>query len=539
MSDSSDNEYDGPIEKLEEKPEDEKKTFAELGVNEVLCAACEKLGWKKPSKIQIGTIPAALDGKDVIGLAETGSGKTAAFAIPILQELMEQPQKLFALVLTPTRELAFQIAEQFQALGSTIGLLVAVIVGGVDKAAQTLALARRPHIIIATPGRLVDHLEETKGFNLRSLKFLVLDEADRMLNLDFEIELDKILKVIPKDRRTFLFSATMTTKVNKLERASLKNPFRVEDRRTFLFSATMTTKVNKLERASLKNPFRVEVSNKYQTVETLKQYLLFIPQKYKDANLVYLLNEKAGNTFIIFCGTCNVVLAVTLMLRHLGFPALPLHGQMNQEKRISSLAKFKAKERTILVFLAVTLMLRHLGFPALPLHGQMNQEKRISSLAKFKAKERTILVCTDVASRGLDIPHVDVVINYDVPGASKDYVHRVGRTARAGRSGVAVTMVTQYDVELFQKIESLIGLRLDKYPTNNEEVLLLVENVDQAAKMARGEVRDLDKAKRDGKKKSSAFIADDEIGEGKKSQKRRGQKGGNNDNGKMKIKRLR
>lgn len=267
MSDSSDNEYEGSIEKLEEQPEDENKTFADLGVNEVLCGACEKLGWKKPTKIQIATIPAALSGKDVIGLAETGSGKTAAFALPILQELMGQPQKLFACVLTPTRELAFQIAEQFQALGSSIGLLVgkflnyytrlminvvlAVIVGGVDKVTQAMALAKRPHIIIATPGRLVDHLEETKGFNLRSLKYLVMDEADRMLNLDFEVELDKILKVIPKDRRTFLFSATMTTKVNKLERASLKNPL------------------------------RVEVSGKYKTVDTLKQYLLFIPQKYK------------------------------------------------------------------------------------------------------------------------------------------------------------------------------------------------------------------------------------------------------------------
>lgn len=162
---------------------------------------------------------------------------------------------------------------------------------------------------------------------------------------------------------------------------------------------------------------------------------------FQEANLVYLMNERAGNTFIVFCSTCNAVLTITLMLRHLGFPALPLHGQMTQAKRLGS-------------------------------------------LNKFKAKERSILVCTDVASRGLDIPHVDIVVNYDVPGASKDYIHRVGRTARAGRNGIAITMVTQYDVELFQKVESLIGMRLEKYPINNDEVLLLVENVDQAMKMA-------------------------------------------------------
>jgi ATP-dependent RNA helicase DDX47/RRP3 len=328
-----------------------------------------------------------------------------------------------------------------------------------------MALAKRPHIIIATPGRLIDHLEETKGFNLRSLKFLVMDEADRMLNLDFEVELDKILKCIPKDRRTFLFSATMTKKVAKLERASLKDPQ------------------------------RIEVSNKYKTVKSLMQYLLFIPQKYKEANLVYILNEKAGNTFIIFCSTCQTVLKTTLMLRHLGFPALPLHGQMSQVKRLGS-------------------------------------------LNKFKAKERSILVCTDVASRGLDIPHVDVVINYDVPAASKDYIHRVGRTARAGRKGVAITVVTQYDVELYQKVENLIGVKLDKYQTNNDEVLLLVESVTNALRMASNEVKELDKDKRSGKKKgsNSAFLDDIDGDEYQKAVKKR--KGGKiGGGGKMKVRR--
>uniref|UniRef100_A0A7E4W3Q5 RNA helicase n=1 Tax=Panagrellus redivivus TaxID=6233 RepID=A0A7E4W3Q5_PANRE len=474
MSDSSDDEYETPQDVEEEVEEEEVKSFAELGVNEVLCETCERLGWKKPSKIQAATLPAALSGKDIIGLAETGSGKTGAFAIPMLQELMEAPQKIFGLVLTPTRELAYQIADQFRALGSSMGLIVAVIVGGVDKVQQSLALSRRPHIIVATPGRLVDHLEETKGFNLRSLKYLVMDEADRMLNLDFEVELDKILKVIPRDRRTFLFSATMTKKVSKLERASLKDPE------------------------------RIEVSSKYKTVDSLAQYLLFVPQKYKEAHLVHLLNEKAGNSFIVFCATCQGVMKTTLMLRHLGFPALPLHGQMTQAKRLGS-------------------------------------------LNKFRSKERSILVCTDVASRGLDIPHVDVVINYDVPIASKDYIHRVGRTARAGRQGVAVTVVTQYDVELYHKVETLIGKKLDKYPVNNAEVQLLSESVTNALRLASGEVKELQKTKfANGKKKlgDSAYLDDGDADEGsskylKKGKGKRKAKGGGPGGDKMKMKRLR
>jgi len=174
---------------------DENVTFKSLGVVDVLCEACESLKWTTPSKIQRESIPVALTGKDVIGLAETGSGKTGAFALPILQKLLEVPQRLFALILTPTRELAFQISEQFEALGSKIGVKCCVIVGGIDMMNQALMLAKKPHIIIATPGRLVDHLENTKGFNLRSLKFLVMDEADRILNMDFEAEVDKILKV--------------------------------------------------------------------------------------------------------------------------------------------------------------------------------------------------------------------------------------------------------------------------------------------------------------------------------------------------------
>ena len=217
-------------EAVEEAIEDEKPaaTFESLGLIPQICEACALLNFKAPTAIQAETLPYALAGKDIIGLAQTGSGKTAAFALPIIQALYENPAAFFACVLAPTRELAYQIGEQFTALGSTIGVRCAVLVGGMDMMEQSIALGKRPHVIVATPGRLQDHLENTKGFSLRALKYLVMDEADRLLDMDFGPAIDKILKVIPRERHTYLFSATMTTKVAKLQRASLSNPVKLE-----------------------------------------------------------------------------------------------------------------------------------------------------------------------------------------------------------------------------------------------------------------------------------------------------------------------
>ena len=242
------------------------------------------MGFKKPSAIQREAIPWALGGRDIIGLAETGSGKTAAFGLPILHSLLAKPQPLCALVVAPTRELAFQIGEQFEALGSVIGVKCAVVVGGVDMVQQAIILAKRPHVIVGTPGRIVDHLQNTRGFSIRALRFLVLDEADKLLNMDFEKELDIILQAAPREGRS-----------------------------TFLFSATMTSKVEKLQRASLTNPVKVEVSSKYQTVKTLVQQYLFIPAKHKDCYLAYVCNELAGHTTIIFCATCASCQRIALL----------------------------------------------------------------------------------------------------------------------------------------------------------------------------------------------------------------------------------
>jgi ATP-dependent RNA helicase DDX47/RRP3 len=354
----------------------------------------------------------------LIGLAETGSGKTAAFALPILQSLLEKPQPFFALVLAPTRELAFQISQQFEALGSLISVRCTVLVGGMDMVSQSIALGKKPHIIVATPGRLLDHLENTKGFSLRALKYLVMDEADKLLDLDFGPILDKVLKVIPRERRTYLFSATMSSKVESLQRASLKDPL------------------------------KVSISSTYKTVSTLLQKLLFIPHIHKDTYLVYLLNEFAGRSAIVFTRT------------------------VNETQRLAEL-------------------LRALGFGAIPLHGQLSQSSRLGALNKFRAGSRNILIATDVASRGLDIPNVDVVFNYDLPGDDKTYIHRVGRTARAGKSGHAISLVSQYDIDVWQRIETSLGKKQDVYETVKDEVMLFKLRVEDAQRHARNEMKKL------------------------------------------------
>lgn len=269
-------EEEAPLESKNEEPaegdatpkaDEAKKTFADLGVREELCDACEQLKFTHPTPIQTQAIPLALEGRDVIGLAETGSGKTAAFVLPILQALLEKPQGLFGLILAPTRELAYQISQQVDALGSIINVKCATLVGGMDMVPQAIALSKRPHIVVATPGRLLDHLENTKGFSLRYLKYMVLDEADRLLDLDFGPVLDKILKVLPRDGR-----------------------------HTYLFSATMSSKVESLQRAALQNPVRVSISSSsHQVVSTLLQRYFFLPHKHKDLYLIHLLNENIGH----------------------------------------------------------------------------------------------------------------------------------------------------------------------------------------------------------------------------------------------------
>jgi ATP-dependent RNA helicase DDX47/RRP3 len=313
-----------------------------------------------------------------------------------------------------------------------------------DMVPQSIALGKKPHIIVATPGRLLDHLENTKGFSLRALRYLVMDEADRLLDLDFGPILDKILKVIPRERRTLLFSATLSSKVESLQRASLQDPL------------------------------RVSVSSKYQTVSTLQQYFMLRPHKFKDLYLIWLLNEHAGKSSIIFTRT------------------------VHETQRVA-------------------FLLRALGFGAIPIHGQLSQSARLGALGKFRSRSRNILVATDVAARGLDIPSVDIVLNFDLPTDSKTYIHRVGRTARAGKAGIAISFVTQYDVEIWQRVEGALGKQLPEYDAPKDEVMVLQERVSEAQRYAIMEMKALDEKKgsrgnKFGKGKRSRDTMDQEEG---------------------------
>ena len=416
-------------------------TFKSIGVCDELCEILEKLNYKYPTKIQKETLSYALDGKDIIGLAETGSGKTFAYGIPIIQKLLDSPNYFFfACILAPTRELCLQINQHLEILGSGIGLKTCVLVGGLDLTSQAISLSKKPHIIIGTPGRVADHLSNTKGFNLNHLKFLCFDEADRLLDLDFERQINQILSVIPKERITFLFSATMTSKVQKLQKASLKNPV------------------------------KIEINTKYTTVNTLIQNYIFIPEKYKETYLAYILNQYIGKTIIVFV-----------------------------EKVLDSIQ--------------ITFILRHLGFNAISINGKMTQSNRIGALNKFKEGDRNILVATDVASRGLDIPNVDLVINYDLPQQAKDYIHRVGRTARAGKSGRSISFVTQYDVENIQEIEHLIEKKMEEYPTDEKKAISLYEKVLEATRDSKNELKDLVKKTKSNDKYDTKADRDDDEGE--------------------------
>ncbi|GBE62216.1 ATP-dependent RNA helicase [Babesia ovata] len=360
--------------------ESDDQSFESLGVCPEICKACQSVGWKVPTPIQVAAIPHALTGRDIIGLAVTGSGKTGAFTIPVLHHLLNDVQRLYCVVLAPSRELCEQIAEQFRALGAAIALEVCVIIGGMDMVPQAIALAKKPHVIVASPGRLADHVENTKGFSLATVKKLIIDEADRLLSQDFDNELDKIIHAMPGDRQTFLFSATMTKKLSKLQKMALKDPV------------------------------SVQVDDKYTTSQQLDQRFLLVAQKHKWTYLAALLWHYANRTVLVFCKTCDGAQRCAAYLKALKFSSVCLHGKLSQVERSKA-------------------------------------------LNIFKTGSATVLVATEVGGRGLDLPMVQLVLNFDIPESSKDYIHRVGRTARAGR----------YDVELFQRIELALNKKLEEF----------------------------------------------------------------------------
>ncbi|XP_073448732.1 probable ATP-dependent RNA helicase DDX49 [Aquarana catesbeiana] len=385
--------------------------FAKLGLSSWLIEQCRQVGICKPNAVQENCIPPTLEGRDCMGCAKTGSGKTAAFVLPILQKLSEDPFGIFCLVLTPTRELAYQIAEQFRVLGKPLGLKDCIIVGGMDMIAQALELARKPHVVIATPGRLADHIRSSNTFSIKKIRFLVLDEADRLLEqgcTDFTKDLQVILSAVPAQRQTLLFSATLTDTLQELKSVAMNKPF-----------------------------FWESISE-VRTVDQLDQRYILVPEKVKDAYLVHLIqkfhDEHEDWSIIIFTNTCKNCQILNMMLREFNFPCVALHSMMKQKQRFAALAKFKS--------------------------------------SVFK-----ILIATDVAARGLDIPTVQVVINHNTPGLPKSYIHRVGRTARAGRKGTAITLVTQYDIHLVHAIEEQINKKLGEFAVKERDVLQILTQV--------------------------------------------------------------
>ncbi|OON21415.1 DEAD/DEAH box helicase, partial [Opisthorchis viverrini] len=436
----------------------ETKSFADIsrttpeGLRAELQQACTQLQWKVPTAIQALSIPPALEGRNLVALAETGSGKTGAYALPIVQKLLDNPYHYFALVLAPTRELAAQVQAQFSALGKAVGLRAILLVGGVPitQQADQMRLAP-PHVLIATPGRLVDHLKKTKGFDeikFANLHFLVIDEADRMLGSDFDTVLEKILCMLPRTRQTFLFSATMTDKVGKLQRASVRDPVFVSTRKS-----------------------------KFQMVANLRQFVLLVPQAELDSYLVYLLR-----------------VALCPEMEALGLEAIRLESDVaeSEEDKPKSVMPTSVIvfTRTRAASNRLSLLLRQfIRQPVIALNGDMPQAQRLGALYKFKQTNGAVLVATDVASRGLDIPQVGLVVNYDVPLDAKTYMHRVGRTARAGRMGCALTLLTQYSVVFFLKeIESHL---ISALGNQSQKVPSLIETgsaADQALEAAVGEL---------------------------------------------------
>uniref|UniRef100_H2Y6I2 RNA helicase n=1 Tax=Ciona savignyi TaxID=51511 RepID=H2Y6I2_CIOSA len=387
-------------------------SFADLQLNEWVVGHLGSLGFNKPTPIQYNCIPPILKGKDCFGCSKTGSGKTAAFALPVLQKLSEDPYGVFCLVLTPTRELAYQIADQFAFIGKPINVRTCVVVGGMDMLKQAHQLQKKPHIVIATPGRLADLLRTNENnVKLNKIKFLVLDEADRLLDKmdgDFTEDLNVIFSALPKERQTLLFSATLTDTLNEVKELSTKNPF-------FWKS-----------------------NNTVSTVDNLDQRYILLPEHIRDGYLVYickdLLEKYPGHSIMIFTKTCKNCQILGMLLQKSGFDCVVLHSIMKQ---------------------------RH----------------RLAALSKFKSSNTRLLVATDVAARGLDIPVVQVVINHNVPGLAKNYIHRVGRTARAGRGGLSITLVTQFDIHRVQSIEEHINTKLSEYEVDENEVLKILTKV--------------------------------------------------------------
>ncbi len=359
--------------------------FTDLGLSTDLLKALERLNFTTPTPIQHKAIPLALEGKDVIGIAQTGTGKTFAFALPMIQNITKN--RGTGLIVVPTRELAFQVREEIDKAARGIGFKTALLIGGANIGQQIRSLKRQPHIVVATPGRLIDHIER-KTVKLDRVQMLVLDEADRMLDMGFAPQINQVLKAVPDERQTMLFSATMPEEVSRISHNYMNDPVRVE-------VAPAGTSAKNIEQGM----FYVEASKKLELLEC-------ILQEYKQSPVLVFCRTKRGT---------------------------------QKMARVLSRKGHKTEE----------------------LHSNRSLNQRRYALANFKNGKSSTLVATDVAARGIDVKEIAVVVNYDIPEKNEDYVHRIGRTGRAGHTGCAVSFVLPGQYRDMRAIERLVGINIE------------------------------------------------------------------------------
>lgn len=364
--------------------------FLKLGIGSALLKKTQELGWEMPSAIQEKAIPVILKGRDVMAIAETGSGKTGAFLLPILQRLSEekshQAKKPSVLILAPTRELAIQLHKNAQIFGEALHKEACLLVGGLSVLTQKEALSRKPDIVVATPGRLLDHIRQ-KHLDLSAIRYLVLDEADRMLDMGFLPNLKKIFACCPESRQSLLFSATLSDDIHLLAQKLLKRPILIE-------------------------------VNANRDARSIEQKVFRVPESEKPLFLRDLIVDNGLDQVLVFT---------------------------RQKESAAKLASHLKAD----------------GFTVDALHGDKTQARRTKILESFKNHELRILVATDLASRGIDIKELPVVINYELPQDPHDYIHRIGRTGRAGEKGLAYSLVSEKDAYKLQAIEALIKRKLN------------------------------------------------------------------------------
>lgn len=417
-------------------------TFDDLGLSEATLRAVKETGYNTPTPIQAQAIPEILKGRDILGIAQTGTGKTAAFTLPMIDILAAgraRARMPRTLILEPTRELAAQVAEGFDKYGKYQKLTKALLIGGVSFGDQDALLARGVDVLIATPGRLLDHFERGKLL-LNGVQVMVVDEADRMLDMGFIPDIERIFKLTPFTRQTLFFSATMAPEITRITEAFLSSPKRIEATRPATTATTITQRVIMLPGGD--------------------------PRTRRAALRAAMTSENVRNG-IIFCNRKTDVDVVALSLK------------------------------------------RH-GFNASPIHGDLDQSLRTKTLDRFRSGELQFLIASDVAARGLDIPDVSHVFNYEPPRSPDDYVHRIGRTGRAGRQGASFTLVGPSDKKSLDAIEKLTGKPIEKAQIEGVPEASLGDPRDSGGRGRRAEELKKEHSKRIGEKKQRYQKRDDE-----------------------------